>query len=173
MENSGCIQIYMGDGKGKTTAAVGLAVRAAGSGMKVLFCQFLKGRQTGEIAPLEQLGVTVLRTGGVKKFIPGMTEEEKRECAAEQRACFDRMRAHMGEFGLIVLDEVLGAIETGMLSCAEVAALCREKPAAAELVLTGRISPRELLEAADYVSEIRCVRHPYEKGLGARKGIEY
>lgn len=173
MKIKGCIHIYTGDGKGKTTAAAGLAVRASGSGLRVLFCQFLKGRPTGEIGPLRSLGVTVIRTNEVKKFIPDMNDEEKRTCMAAQRRCFDEMKKRAGEFDMVVLDEVFGAISTGMLDLGEVTAFCREKPEPLELVMTGREPPEDILALADYISEIHCLRHPYDKGVPARKGIEY
>lgn len=172
MAEPGLIHIYTGDGKGKTTAAIGLACRAAGAGKRVLVAQFLKGRDTGELVSLEKLGIPVLRTD-VKKFVFAMTDEEKADCKAGQTGCLDRARAAMPDYDLVVLDEIFGAVSTGMVELGAVESLVRGKPAALELVLTGRGAPASLVELADYVSEIRCVRHPYERGVKARQGIEY
>ncbi|MEG6571514.1 cob(I)yrinic acid a,c-diamide adenosyltransferase [[Clostridium] cellulosi] len=169
----GLIHVYTGDGKGKTTAAVGLCVRAAGSGLRVLFAQFLKGRKTGEIAPLEKIGVDILRSEVVKKFIPDMTQEERAECRTAQKGIFEKARKSIPDYDLVVLDEVFGAIATGMVDKEEVIRLIREKPEGTELVMTGRDAPKEIIELADYVSEIGQIKHPYEKGINARKGIEY
>lgn len=172
MAQPGLIHIYTGDGKGKTTAAVGLACRAAGTGMRVLVAQFLKGRDTGELASLEKLGIPVLRTNALK-FVPDMTPEELERCRAEQADCFRTACDLMPDFGMLVLDEVFGAMATGLLSRNDVLALMRGKPEALELVLTGRDAPEAFVSLADYVSDIRCVKHPYERGVPARRGIEF
>lgn len=173
MSFKGCVHIYTGDGKGKTTAAAGLAVRAAGSGMKVLFAQFLKGTPTGEIVPLQKIGITVIRTENVKKFIPYMTEQELEECRASQMNCFNTAKRMAPEFDMLVLDEIIGAVNTGMLDLNSVTEFIKQKPENLEIVMTGREPPSGLLELADYISEIKSVKHPYDKGLKARKGIEY
>jgi cob(I)alamin adenosyltransferase len=169
----GLVHIYTGDGKGKTTASVGLAVRAAGDGLRVLFAQFLKGRQTGELDPLRQLGVTVMRTPEVVKFIPSMSPAEREECRCAQRACLSGVIGKAADFDLIILDEAMAAVETGMIGLDELIRFIRSKPEGLELALTGRNAPPELVALADYVSEIKAVRHPYERGIAARRGIEY
>lgn len=169
----GLTHIYTGDGKGKTTAAVGLAVRAVGDGFRVLLVQFLKGRKTGELEPLEKLGVEIVRAQNVVKFIPQMTPEEFAQCKDSHESCLKAAKNAAGKYGLIILDEVIGAVQTGMIGAEELLNFVKTKPEELELVLTGRDAPPELLALADYVSEIRCVRHPYEKGVPARKGIEY
>lgn len=173
MNREGLIHVYTGDGKGKTTAAVGLAVRAAGSGMKVLFAQFLKGQPTGEITPLERLGVTVVRSDEVKKFIPNMTPQELEECRAAQQRVLDAVKAEIGRYDLAVLDEVCAAVTTGMIDIGDVIALIENRPRGTEIVLTGRDAPQRFIELADYVSKIKPLKHPFERGIGARKGIEY
>lgn len=170
----GFIHIYCGDGKGKTTAAVGLCVRAAGHGKRVLFVQFLKSEGSGERAVLRMLPqVTVTPCPQSIKFTIQMTEEEKRE---EAEACSRHLHAvwkEAGKVDLLVLDEVFGALSAGLLSKDEVLAGLRKKPEALEVVLTGRNPEPCFLEIADYVTEMKKQKHPFERGVGARKGIEY
>jgi cob(I)alamin adenosyltransferase len=173
LDTKGCIHIYAGDGKGKTTAAIGLAVRAQGAGLKVLFVQFLKGQQTSELEPLKKIGVTVMRTDSIKKFIPYMTEQEKKDCMQGQQHCFKEAIKQFGEYDVVIFDEAVGAVTTGMLPLIDVINMINTKPENIELILTGRQPPAELVELADYVSEIKAIKHPYEKGIKARKGIEY
>ena len=168
-ENRGLIHIITGDGKGKTTAATGLAARAKGAGFSVLFLQFLKGRPSGEVKSLEKLDIPVYR-GEVKKFVLNMTDSEKEECKKSQNECFNI--AKNGNFDMIVFDELAGALATGMLfeqDVLEFLDLNKET----EIVMTGRGFPEKLIEKADYISEIKAVRHPYDKGIPARKGIEF
>lgn len=173
----GLIHIYTGDGKGKTTAAVGLGVRASGRGLRVLMVQFLKGSPTGEMFSLKALepGFELHRGTETKKFTWEMNEEEKAQTAAEQYKIFKYAENAVvnGCIDLLILDEVLGAITSGMLSKGIVFEFLKGKPEALELVLTGRNAPAEFIEQADYVSEIRAVKHPAEKGVFGRKGIEF
>lgn len=173
----GLIHIYTGDGKGKTTAAVGLGVRACGQGMKVLMVQFLKGMPTGEMYSLKKLepGFMLHRGTGTSKFIWQMTEEEKAQTAKEQRAIFEYAvkAAESGECDMLIMDEVLGALSTGMIDNDSLLKFISGKPEKLELVLTGRNASPELIGAADYVSEIMEVKHPAQKGINARKGIEF
>ncbi len=173
----GLIHIYTGDGKGKTTAAVGLGVRACGRGLKVLMVQFLKGTPTGEAVSLKALepGFELHRGAGTGKFTWEMSEEEKAQTAAEQHSLLEYAVSSVesGEIDLLILDEALGAVATGMLSKDAVVEFVKNKPRDLELVLTGRGPFQELVELADYVSEIKAVKHPAEKGINARKGIEF
>lgn len=173
MEQTGLTHIYTGDGKGKTSAAVGLAVRAAGSGLRVLFVQFLKGRTTGEISSLERLGVRTVRSRQVTKFIPYMNEQERDECRIAQQECLREAQMGLAVFDVVILDEALGAAQTGMIDISALEDMVKNKPAGVELVLTGRDAPDSLMALADYVSEIKAIKHPYDKGVQARKGIEY
>ncbi len=168
----GLVHIYTGDGKGKTTAAMGLACRAVGAGLKVLVVQFLKGRDTGELSSLKKLGIPVLRTE-VTKFISYMTDAERADCKKQQEACFVEAKKQLAAYDLVVFDEIIGAVAAQMLSLEEVLACVQNKPAGTELVLTGRNAPKELVDLADYVSEIKGVKHPFAKGIKARKGIEF
>ena len=173
----GLIHIYTGDGKGKTTAAIGLGVRACGRGMKVMMAQFLKSAPTGEVYSLKSLepDFVLCRGTGSKKFTWQMDESEKVQAAAEQQAIFNYAvnAAQNGECDLLILDEVLGAITTGMIEKEQLVSFIRNKPDKLELVLTGRNADPELIGLADYVSEIMAVKHPAEKGIHARKGIEF
>lgn len=173
MSKIGLVHIYTGDGKGKTTAAVGLAVRAAGVGKRVLFSQFLKGRPTGELDSLKKIGVEIVRSGAVTKFIPYMNEQELAECKKSQQAVFNEVKSKAGSFDVVILDEIIGAAGTGMISLEDAAEFVKKKPEGTELVLTGRDAPPELIALADYVSDIKAVKHPYDKGVNAREGIEY
>lgn len=173
MLEEGLVHIYTGDGKGKTTAAVGLAVRCIGAGNKVLFVQFMKGMQTSEIEPLKTLGVEVIRRERIKKFIFNMTEEEKLIYKEDQNEIFFHAKEHCNEFDMIVFDEAISAMNTGMLEEEEMLRFLEKKPANLEVVLTGRDPSEKLLEYADYMSEIKAVKHPYENGISARRGIEY
>lgn len=175
MENKGLIHIYTGDGKGKTTAAVGLAVRASGAKKKVLFCQFLKGRDTSELAPLKTLGIELMRAEKVQKFFQQMSEEEKKICVKSHQLCYNTIKDKMlsSFYDMIIIDEAFAAIHFGLIDAEELLYLARQKPQSLELVFTGRNAPKEFIALADYVSQIKEVKHPYQKGISARKGIEY
>lgn len=171
MEKS-CVQIYTGDGKGKTTAAVGLAVRAAGRGFCVEFVQFMKGRDTGEVASLHKLGVEVLRASECKKFFAEMTEEERAQLRQGALEALEKIQGWLDSADLVVLDEALGALQVGVLTVDELLSLIARR-GGTELVLTGRNVPDALADAADLVTEMREVKHYYHAGQAARKGIEF
>ena len=173
MEEKGYIHIYFGDGKGKTTAAVGLAVRAAGNGYRVLFVQFLKDNRSCERRTLEMIpGITCMNGREKEKFVFQMSEAEKKETSWYCAGVLDHVRVEMEQYDVVILDEIICAVQTGMLKEEYVMKLIQGKPAHTELVLTGQSPSIELLEAADYVTEMKKIRHPYEKGVCARKGIE-
>lgn len=170
------IHIYCGDGKGKTTAAVGLAVRAAGSGMPVHFVQFLKGADTSELHSLARIPeITVLRCDRDYGFSFRMNEAQKAQITACHNAMLHEAaeRLAAGSTRLLVLDELFAAYRLELLDRSLAEALVRDFPETCELVLTGRDPADVFLEAADYISEIRAVRHPYSRGIPARRGIEY
>lgn len=177
MNTKGLVHIYTGDGKGKTTAAVGLGIRACGSGMKVLLVQFLKSRDTGELEIIKRLAPDFKHMRGYSsgKFSWNMTPEELEKTASETSKMFSGVAeiVKSGEYGLVILDEIMGAMALNFLPVETVLDLVRSRPQEVELVLTGRNAPEVLVEAADYVSEIKAVKHPYEKGVASRKGIEY
>ena len=170
----GLIHIYCGEGKGKTTAAVGLSVRASGCGKRVVFAQFLKSRKSGERTSLALLpGVTLTEVPECVKFTFRMTEQEKL-AAAELcgKQLEEAFRLAQGA-DLLVLDEAVGAVAKGLLEERTLLEYLRNKPKNLEVVLTGRNPSEELCEAADYISEIRKIKHPYDKGIPARRGIEF
>lgn len=171
MEQTGLVHLYYGDGKGKTTAAMGLALRALGSGKRVVVLQFLKGGQSGEIPLLEQLGAKIYRGKAGQKFVFQMNDAEKAETRALQNA---NLAAAMAEpADLLVLDEAGSAWELDMVDKALLQQAVLQRPAGQECVLTAHAAPQWMLDAADYVTEMKCLRHPYQKGVAARKGIEY
>lgn len=168
--------LYTGDGKGKTTAAVGLAVRACGHGWRVLFVQFLKGGPSGELACLRRLGIDILRPAAPRGFWWTLTPPERAAVIAEHNGILRDVRAHLsGENPpqLLVLDEFTYVATTPMAD----RALCRAVLTEAgqrgvEIVLTGR-NPGRLAQNADYISEIRAIRHPFTHGTPARVGVEF
>ena len=171
----GLIHIYCGDGKGKPTAAVGLAVRCAGRGNKVLLVQFLKSRDSGELYSLAKLpDIEVMRGKESKKFTFQMNEEEKHALLIEHNKMFEQVLAKIknGGYSLLILDEVIGALNAKVFEMPKLIEFLRHKPENLEVVLTGRNPAPELVEIADYVSEMRKVKHPMDKGIMAREGIE-
>ena len=175
MKNSGLVHLYCGDGKGKTTAAVGLAVRHSGRGGKVVFAQFLKDGTSGECCVLGKLGVTVLAANPVGKFSFRMTEEEKAETAAALGRTFDAATgfAVRERATLLVLDEVCAAVNCGFLPEKTLTEFLESRPDSLEVVLTGRDPSENLQVYADYITEMKKRRHPFDEGVAAREGIEF
>ncbi len=167
----GLIHLYWGDGKGKTTAAMGVAMRALAAGKKVVIVQFLKGQESGEITLLSELGAQIYRGKAGHKFVFQMTEEEK----AQTRKVQDEhlLAALQQPADLLILDEACAAVQLNMVDEAMLKKAVCEKPAEQELILTGRNPADWMTETADYVTEMHCWKHPYEKGIPARKGVEY
>jgi len=169
----GFVEVYTGDGKGKTTAALGLVLRALGHDLRVAVLQFMKADPTwGEIVMLRRLGVEVLQCGLDHWVIKGEATDEDLAAAAEG---FSRARELVmgGAYDVVVLDELITALFFELLALDDVLALLREKPAHVELVITGRRAPDELLAAADLVTEMVPRKHYYDAGVEAREGIEY
>ncbi len=167
-----CVHIYFGDGKGKTTAAAGLAARALGNRQKVLFCQFLKNGFSGEMFSLKNLGAELMFVPGLQKFVWEMTEKEKSLYFIAQAQLFKNIRKKYQEthYDLVVLDEALDALSLGILTFEDIKELISNKNF--ECVLTGR-SACGLEDLADYVTRMEAVKHPFEAGQKARKGVEY
>jgi len=169
----GLVQVYTGNGKGKTTAAFGLALRAVGRGLKVYVIQFIKGGfDYGELYVVDNLQGLTLKAFGKGKFIVGKPEEAD-IVQAQEALKLAKEVVNSSKYDLVILDEVNVALGLGLIGLDEVLRLVREKPAHVELVLTGRNAPDEILQVADLVTEMREVKHPYSKGVPARKGIEY
>lgn len=170
----GLIHIYCGDGKGKTTAAIGLAVRCAGSGRKVLILQFLKDGKSSEFASLSHVpGIEAVPQTRTFGFTWTLTPEEKQEAATYYASLLEDAFFRAGGFDLLILDEVLGACAAGLLDESRLLSLLDGKPEPLEIVLTGRGPSQALLERADYVTEMKMVKHPFQRGVSAREGIEY
>jgi cob(I)alamin adenosyltransferase len=170
---NGYIHVYTGDGKGKTTAALGLAIRAAGAGLRVFFAQFVKGMRYSELDALERLGdQIVVRQYGRDCFIE---REPAPEDVAAARRGYEEVAEVLrcGQYDLVVLDEINIATHFGLISADELLRLIESRPAHVELVLTGRRADPRVLEKADLVTEFREVRHYYQKGVAARRGIEF
>lgn len=168
------IHIYCGDGKGKTTAALGLICRHVGTGGKAVLAQFLKSLPTGELATLEKLGVPVYRNELPHGFFPNMNEEMKsrvREMHDQTLAEVTRL-ARTDACTLLVLDELCAALSLGLIDREKVLSLLDDH-GSAELVITGRDPEEALTSRADYITEMKLIKHPYDKGMLARKGIEY
>lgn len=173
-EGRGLIQIYTGDGKGKTTAALGLALRAAGRGLRTYVGQFMKGQQYGELEGARLLSpYLTIEQYGLPTFVHvhQATPEDVR--MAHEGLAKARAAMRSGEYAIVVLDEICVALHFELLTLDEVLAFLDERPAGVELVLTGRRAPEALLARADLVTEMREVKHPYNQGVQARKGIEY
>lgn len=166
------VQVYTGDGKGKTTAALGLAVRASGHGMRTFIGQFMKGQRSGEQLALREHPLIVIEQFGDALFIK--PEEVTAEHVAQARRGLARAQKAMlsGDYDIVVLDEVNVAIWFGLLGVEDVLAFLDDRPGSVEVILTGRGAPPELVERADLVTEMRLVKHYYEQGVAARKGIE-
>jgi len=182
----GRVQVYTGHGKGKTTAALGTAFRAVGHGLRVCIVQFLKaGWESGErlaaerLAPeLEIRAFGATQWGDRSKASAGapwweLPPSEEDRSQAREAMEFARGALTGGEWDIVVVDEVFGALAYGLVSLNEVMELIRTKPAQVELILTGRDAPPEVIEAADLVTEMVEVKHPFRRGVKARKGIEY
>ena len=171
MEGRGLIIVHTGDGKGKTTAAIGLAVRAAGAGLKVLILQFIKGvRRSGELNSLDALGIEVRQLG-----LGFITQENFAEQKKSARAALDiaRQEISSGAWNFGVLDEINYAVKFGLLDAQEILELLKIRPLNLHLVFTGRDAPQQLIDAADLVTEMKLVKHPFQQGIAAQSGIEF
>lgn len=170
----GLVQVYTGDGKGKTSAAFGLALRAVGRGFKVYVIQFIKGGfDYGELYSVKHLPNLTLKAFGQGKFITETPPSEKDVKLAEEAFALAEQVVKGGEYDFVVLDEVNVAVHLGLLDVKRVLRLIENKPKHVELILTGRYAPREIIDLADLVTEMKEVKHPYAKGAKPRKGVEF
>lgn len=169
--NKGLVHLYEGDGKGKTTAAMGLCLRALGRGKRVVIVQFLKGASTGEIALLEQLGASVFRGKSGDKFVFQMSETEKTATRTLQNQNLQSALAL--DCDLLLLDEACAVLSLGMIDEALLQSAVLAHPPHREVVLTGRNPAQWMCDVADYHTEMVCHRHPYHENIPAREGIEF
>ena len=175
MKNQGLIHVYTGDGKGKTTASVGLGMRAAGRDFKVVMVQFLKSSDTGELKVIEKLdNFEVHRFEIPRGFFWTLNDKEKLELQEDidKAMQFVKDRLESGDCDLLILDEVMGSIKNKLIDVDKLVSMLKNRKPHMEVVLTGRNVPAEIVEIADYVSEINPIKHPFEKGIPARRGIE-
>ncbi|MBI4688784.1 MAG: cob(I)yrinic acid a,c-diamide adenosyltransferase [Nitrospirae bacterium] len=173
--STGCIHIYTGEGKGKTTAAVGLAVRAKSRGLRVLFVQFLKGgADAGEVSILKDISVTIKKFSDIQSpfFNPDIDRGQLKKDVDKALAYVKSVMQKEG-FDMIILDEFNCLLVEGLLTEDKAVDFISNKPDRLELVLTGRGATKRLIEAADYVTEMKMIKHPFSKGMGARRGIEF
>ena len=172
----GCVHIYCGDGKGKTSASLGLALRAAGRGKKVLMVRFLKTEDSGEVSALRHVpGIEVEPCGREFRFVSQMSPGQKAEAAAWYQGYFEKAceKVREGGYDVLILDEIMAACNYGMVREADVASFLERRPENLEVAMTGRGPSKRLLTLADYVSEIQMVKHPFTRGVAAREGVEY
>lgn len=173
----GLVIVYTGDGKGKTTAALGMCIRAVGYDWKVCIIQFIKGSwKYGEIKGITKLAPNVefYRKGkGFVGIIDDKLPLEEHQKAAREALEFTREKIHSGKYNLVILDEINVALNLKLLKLEDVKDLILNKPAQLHLVLTGRNAPPEIIELADLATEMKEIKHPYQKGILAQKGVDY
>jgi len=170
----GLVQVYTGDGKGKTTAAFGLALRAIGRGLKVYIVQFIKGGfDYGELYVVDKLPNVTLRAFGRGRFVVEQPPPKEDVRLAEEALELAEKVIKSGEHDVVILDEVNVALHLKLISLERVLELIKSKPKHVELILTGRYAPKEIIEVADLVTEMREIKHPYKRGYQARMGIEF
>lgn len=176
MDENGLVIIYTGKGKGKTTAALGLILRAAGHNKKCLMVQFGKAWFTGELAAVKKLGPNIKIIQGGKGFLDilgsKVSKAEHKKAASEAYTILYK-EVMSGSWDIVVADEIIGAVHAKILSLTKALQLIIDKPVKMDLVLTGRFASKELTEKADLVTEMKEVKHPYQKGILAKKGIDF
>jgi len=170
----GLVQVYTGNGKGKTSAAFGAALRAVGRGLRVYVIQFIKGGfDYGELYSIKSLSNLKLTAFGRGRFIIESRPPEEDVKLAREGFELARKVVSSGEYDMVVLDEINVALHLKMISVDDVIQLVKNKPKHVELILTGRNAPAEIVEVADLVTEMKEIKHPYADGVPPRKGIEY
>ncbi len=169
----GYVHIYTGNGKGKTTAALGLGLRAAGAGNKVHMLQFMKGRRYSELNSLEHVKNFTISQHGRDEFVDKEKPEKIDIDLAHEGFSKAKELIKKNIYDMIILDEINVAIDFNLISLGDVLQLIEEKPEKLELILTGRYANHELIKIADYVSEILEIKHPYQKGVITRRGIDF
>jgi cob(I)alamin adenosyltransferase len=168
----GLLLVHTGNGKGKSTAAFGMAFRAAGHGLKVSILQFIKGKwKTGELETAQRMGLEMIPMGKGFTWESKNLEEDKALMREAWTAATEKILS--GEYDLIILDELNYVLGYGYLPVDEVVRCLQARPPHVHVVLTGRNAPEEIISAADCVTEMRDIKHPYRKGIPAQKGIDY
>jgi cob(I)alamin adenosyltransferase len=170
----GLVQVYTGDGKGKTSAAFGAALRAIGRGLKVYIIQFIKGGfDYGELHIVDRLPNLKLAAFGRGRFVTDVSLQEEDVKLAREAFELAQKVVQSGEYDIVILDEINVALNLKLVGIDETLGLIRNKPKHVELILTGRYAPRQIVEAADLVTEMKEIKHPFRRGVKPRKGIEY
>jgi len=170
----GLVQVYTGNGKGKTSAAFGLALRAIGRGLKVYIIQFIKGGfDYGELYVVDKLPNLKLKAFGQGKFVTQFPPSKKDVEIAKEALKLAKKIVKSGEYDVVILDEINVAMSLRLIKTEEVVKMIKEKPKNVELVLTGRYAPKEIIDIADLVTEMKEIKHPFQKGIPPRKGIEF
>jgi len=170
----GLVQVYTGNGKGKTSAAFGLALRAIGRGLKVYVIQFIKGGfDYGELYIVDRLPNLKLKAFGRGKFITQKPAGKQDVALAEEALSLAEKVVKSGKYDVVILDEINVTLHLRLINLNRVLELLKNKPPHVELILTGRYAPNKIVEVADLVTEMKEVKHPFNKGYEARKGIEY
>ncbi len=174
-EEKGLVIIYTGLGKGKTTAALGLVLRASGYNKKCLIVQFGKAWFTGELKGIKKLpNVKIIQGGkGFLDILGSKVTKKEHILAASQASSILYKEVMSGKWDIVVADEIVGAVHAKVLPLTKALQLIKDKPAKIDLVLTGRFALKELIEKADLVTEMKEVKHPYQKGILAKKGIDF
>jgi len=172
-QKKGLIHIYTGNGKGKTTAAIGLGIRATGAGFNVLMIQFMKGRRYSELATLEKIPHFTIKQFGRDEFVSKEKPEKIDIDLAHQGLSYAQEALKKGQYDLVILDEINVAIDFQLISLQDVIKLLKEKSEKTEVVLTGRYASPDLIKYADLISEILEIKHPYQQGILARQGIDW
>ena len=169
-KNKGLVHVYTGNGKGKTTAAIGLGIRAVGAGFRVLMIQFMKGRRYSELDGLQRLKNFTIVQFGRDEFVSKENPEQVDIDFAQEGLAYAQEAIQKNTYDLIILDEINVAVDYHLIPLQDVLQLVQQKPEYLELVLTGRYASPELIKQADLVSEILEIKHPYHKGI---KGIDW
>jgi len=169
----GFIHVYTGDGKGKTTASIGLGIRAVGAGLKVLMIQFMKGRRYSELDALSKVTNFTVVQFGRDEFVSKEKPEKVDVDLAQKGLAYAKEMIQKNTYDLIILDEINVALDYHLITLQDVISLLNDKPEALELVLTGRYASPDIMKYADIVSEILEIKHPYQKGVLSRKGIDW
>lgn len=172
----GMIHVYTGEGRGKTTSAIGLAIRAASYGKGVLILQFFKGRgrDSGEIIAAKKLNIKVMRfRDQVSPIFDKKVKLEELKKSIKKAIAISLKEIKSKSYDMVIMDEFNNLLSSGLATMEDIKKIIKEKPDSLELVFTGRGAPEELIKLADYVTEMRMIKHPFNKGVKARKGIEF